>query len=223
MTNQQHINHLCTFYVIRTGLWDNFYSDSVFAYCAKAMYKCKKILATICEMCREVHPQDKMLLRIKIHKWNRCQEWSSLSLQHQTISLFLAKLCQGSTVVDKFKQWMGTPQPQPLLKPQCVHKTMATTACQPHPQCVHTDNPTHPHPYENNCPCTETTTQVQRQVPMNKMTAHIQGQPPMSKNNCSQMKMRWQWTWWVSKLHPPSLTPLSTITPHPSLPPSPPL
>ena len=31
------MNHFCMFYVIRTDLWDNFYFDSVFAYCSKAL------------------------------------------------------------------------------------------------------------------------------------------------------------------------------------------
>ena len=35
------INHFWTYYVIGTDLWGHFYFDSVFAYCAKVMYKCK--------------------------------------------------------------------------------------------------------------------------------------------------------------------------------------
>ena len=62
----------------------------------------KKIVVTIFEMCIKVHPQDKMLLRIKIHKWNGFQEQFSLSLQPQAKFLFLAKLHH--TVVEKLKQ-----------------------------------------------------------------------------------------------------------------------
>ncbi|KIJ92634.1 hypothetical protein K443DRAFT_113285, partial [Laccaria amethystina LaAM-08-1] len=65
--------------------WDNFYFDSVFAYCPKGTYKCKKI---IFKMSLKVHPQDKMLLRIKIHKWNGFQEQFSLSIWHWAKLLF---------------------------------------------------------------------------------------------------------------------------------------
>ena len=42
-------------------------------------------------MCLEVHPEDKMLLRIKICKWNEFQEQFSLSLWQPEFYLFLAK------------------------------------------------------------------------------------------------------------------------------------
>ena len=42
-------------------------------------------------MCLEVHPEGKMLLRIKIHKWNEFQEQFSLSLWHLEKLLFLTK------------------------------------------------------------------------------------------------------------------------------------
>ena len=35
------MNHFCACYVIMTDQWDDFYSDSVFAYCSKRSYKCK--------------------------------------------------------------------------------------------------------------------------------------------------------------------------------------
>ena len=82
------MNHFCTLSVIRTDPWDNFYFDSVFAYCAKATYKCKEIVVTIFKMSLKVHPQDKMLFRIKICKWNGFQEQFSLSLRHQAKLLF---------------------------------------------------------------------------------------------------------------------------------------
>ena len=100
MTNKSFLH----FYVIRTDQWDNFYFDSRCAYCAKVMHKCEKIVVTIFEMCLKAHPQDKMLLRIKIHKWNEFQEQFGLSHSHQAKLLFLAKLCQGNTAMDKFKQ-----------------------------------------------------------------------------------------------------------------------
>ena len=77
--------------MIGTDLWVHFYFDSVFAYRAKVMYKCKYIVVAIFKMFLEVHPEDKMLLRIKIRKWNEFQEQFSLSLQHQEKLLFLAK------------------------------------------------------------------------------------------------------------------------------------
>jgi hypothetical protein len=98
------MNHFCTFYVIRMDPWDNLYFDSVLAYCAKETYKCKEIVVSIFKMSFNVHPQDKMLLRIKICKWNGFQEQSSLSLQHQAKLLFLAKLHLGNTVVGHIKQ-----------------------------------------------------------------------------------------------------------------------
>ena len=39
----------------------------------------------------KVHQEDKMLLGIKIHKWNEFQEQFSLFLWHQEKLLFLAK------------------------------------------------------------------------------------------------------------------------------------
>ena len=77
------MNHFCMFYVSRTDLWDNFYFGSVFAYCSKGTYKCEEIVVAIFKMSLKIHPQDKMLLRIKICKWNRFQEQFSLSLWHQ--------------------------------------------------------------------------------------------------------------------------------------------
>ena len=66
--------------MIGTDLWDHFYFDSVFAYCANVMYKFKQIVVAIFKTSLEVHPEHKMLLRIKIHKWNEFQEQFSLSL-----------------------------------------------------------------------------------------------------------------------------------------------
>ena len=77
--------------MIGTDLWVHFYFDSVFASCAKVMYKCKYIVVAIFKMGLKVHPEDKMLLRIKIRKWNEFQEQFSLFLQHQEILIFLAK------------------------------------------------------------------------------------------------------------------------------------
>ena len=62
------------------------------------MYKCKEIVVTIFKMSLKVHPQNKMLLKIQIHKWNRFQEQFCLSLWHQP------KLGLGVTIADKFKQ-----------------------------------------------------------------------------------------------------------------------
>ena len=43
---------------------------TVFAYCQKRAYKCKEIDVTIFKLCLKVYPQDKILLTIKIHKWD---------------------------------------------------------------------------------------------------------------------------------------------------------
>jgi len=92
------MNHFCMFYVSRTDLWDNFYFGSVFAYCSKGTYKCEEIVVAIFKMSLKIHPQDKMLLRIKICKWNRFQEQFSLSLWHQAKLLIWAQLHLGNTV-----------------------------------------------------------------------------------------------------------------------------
>jgi hypothetical protein len=42
-------------------------------------------------MSSTLHPEDKMLLRIKIRKWNKFQEQFSLPLWHREKLLFLAK------------------------------------------------------------------------------------------------------------------------------------
>ena len=68
--------------MIEIDIWDHFYFDNVFSYCAKVTHKCKTIVVAIFKMCLEVHPEDKMLLKIKIHKWNEFQEQFSLSLWH---------------------------------------------------------------------------------------------------------------------------------------------
>jgi len=58
MTNES----FCIFYVIRTDVWDNFYFDSLFAYCSKGTYKCKEIaIVTIFKINLKIHPQNKML------------------------------------------------------------------------------------------------------------------------------------------------------------------
>jgi hypothetical protein len=65
----------------------------------KGTYKCKEIVVTIFIVSLKVYPQAKMLLRIKICKWNRFQEHFSLSLWHQAKLLFLAKLRLGNIIV----------------------------------------------------------------------------------------------------------------------------
>jgi len=84
------MNHFCTFYVIRTDLWDNFYFDSVFAYCSKGTYKYKEIVVAIFKMSLKIQPKDKMLLRSKTCKWNGFQEqFSSFLLQTATGKTFI--------------------------------------------------------------------------------------------------------------------------------------
>jgi len=60
------MNHFCTFYVIRTDLWDYFDCDSVFAYGAKGTYKCKEIVLTIFKINLKVHLQDKCCKELKL-------------------------------------------------------------------------------------------------------------------------------------------------------------
>ena len=56
------------------------YFDSVFANCSEGTKKCKVFVVAIFKISLKIHRQDKMLLRIKICKWNRFQEQFSLSL-----------------------------------------------------------------------------------------------------------------------------------------------
>ena len=76
------MNHFCTFYVIKRELWDYFYFDSVFTYFFKGTYQCEEIVVTIFYMSLKVHPQDKMLLRLKICKGSGFQEQFSLVVPH---------------------------------------------------------------------------------------------------------------------------------------------
>ena len=74
------MNNFCIFYVIRTGLWNNFYFDSVFGYCSKGTYKCKEIVVAIFKMSLKVHPQDK-----------RCQELkfaNGMDFKNNSVCLF---------------------------------------------------------------------------------------------------------------------------------------
>ena len=49
------------------------------------MYKCKEIVVTIFKMSLKVHPQNKMLLRIQIHKWN------TLDASHNNLNQIIIK------------------------------------------------------------------------------------------------------------------------------------